>query len=398
MIRNGVVFTATGAAPIRDGVVLIRGNRIEAVGSESQVVVPEGARILDAGGGLVIPGLINAHVHHGAPAAVRARFLAEGITTVCGLGGPWEEEVGYREREHEGKPVARGFFAGPFVAPPGGYPDGPRRTKGYNMEASGPEAARRAVHTLADSGVHFIKIALDPGWNDEDPTPFYGVEEARAIVDAASERGLRVRSHSIRIGSFPLLVEAGVPIVEHLPFPNGWPPEGKERELLAHGDPLGYFFREWHPQYDNILASMADAGMVMVPTTAALLGEIFGKVGATPHELFVERAVLGIVGRYRELGGVIALGNDYNGISGKEMFPVSEIRALLAAGLTGEEVMEAGTRHAAWVCGQETELGTLEAGKLADLLVLEGDSVEDPEALQRIELVVLDGEVVEGGL
>jgi imidazolonepropionase-like amidohydrolase len=393
-----VVFTATGAALIRDGVVLIRGNRIEAVGPASEVAIPEGAKILDADGGLVIPGLINAHVHHGAPAAVRARFLAEGITTVCDLGAPWEEVAGYREREHEGKPVARGFFAGPFLAPPGGYPDGPRRTRGYNFEASGPDAVRRAVHTLADSGVHFIKIALDPGWNEENPTPFYSVEEARAIVDTALERGLRVRSHSIRIGSFPLLVEAGLPIVEHMPFPNGWPPEEKERELLDHGDPLEYFFRVWHPQYDTILTAMADAGMIMVPTASALLGEIFGKVDATPHERFVERAVLGIVGRYRDLGGVIALGNDYNGISGKEMFPVSEIRALLAAGLTGEEVLEAGTRHAAWVCGQEAELGTLQVGKLADLLVLEGDFLEDPEALERIRWVVLDGEVVEGSL
>jgi imidazolonepropionase-like amidohydrolase len=392
-ITNGVVFPANGSAPIQDGVVVIRGNRIEAVGEASEVWIPSGATVLDAGGGTVMPGLINAHVHHGGPPEERARFLAEGVTTVCDLGGRWEEIAGYREAQFEGGPVARGFFAGQFLTPPGGYPDGPYGIDGYNMEVVGVEAVRQGVQALADSGVHFIKVALDPGWNEENPTPYFSPEEARALVDEAARHGLRVRSHMIRYPSFPQAVEAGVQIAEHMPFPDGWPPEEKIEELMLGDDPLAYFFDEWHPQYDTLLSGLVDAGMVMVPTVAALMGDNYRKEDATPRERFVVAAILDIVRKFRDKGGVIALGNDFNGRGGQERFPATEIQALMDAGLTPAEIMEVGTRYAAWTCGQEESLGTLEAGKLADLLILERDFLEDPTAITRIRWVVLDGMV-----
>lgn len=394
-ITNGLVFTATGTGAIRDGVVLIRGNRIEAVGLMSDLRIPGDARILDARGGFVMPGLINAHVHHAASAETRALFLGEGVTAVCDLGSPWEEISGFRESHLGSEPVARGFYAGPFLAPPGGYPGGSRGLDHFKVEATGVEAVREAVHILADSGAHYVKVALDPGWNEDDPNAFFSLEEARAIVSEAHGRGLRVRSHSIRNASFPFLVEAGVQVAEHLPFPDGWPPEEKIQELMERGDPLAFFFQEWHPQYDGILQKMVDEGVVMVPTLAALLGDLFRKEDASPREEFVEMAILGVVRRFREKGGTIALGNDYNGRSGVERLPESEIQALLDAGLTPEEVLIAGTRAAAWVCGQEAELGTLEPGKMADLLVLTDSFLEDPGAIHRIRGVVMDGVVVQ---
>ena len=395
-ITNGVVFPATGAAPIRDGVVLIRGNRIEAVGPADEVWIPGDAEVLDAGGGTVMPGIINAHVHHGGSAEERARFLAEGVTTVCDLGSPWEEVEGFREAEFEGAAVARGFFAGPFLTPPGGYPDGRYNTHGFNFEVTSLQAAREGVRALADSGVHFIKVALDPNWNREKPLPFFDLAETRAIVEEAHARGLRVRAHMIQIPHFPQAVEAGVDIIEHLPFPTGWPPEEKIEELMQGEDPLSYFFEEWHPQYVSLLARMAEAGTVMVPTVSALLSDLYGKENPTPRERFVVRAILDIIRRYRDAGGVIALGNDFNGRAMREHFPITEIRALVDAGMTPAELLEAGTRNAAWTCGQEDTLGTLEPGKLADLLILDGDFLEDPEAIGRIQWVILDGEVVKG--
>lgn len=393
-IVHGRVFPATGAAPIQDGVVLIRGDRIEAVGLPEEVSIPPRARVLDAAGGTVMPGLFNAHIHHGAFPEVRAQFLAQGVTSVCDLGAPGDEYLGYRETTYQGHPVSRGFYAGPFLAPPGGYPDGVHGTHGYNREVVGVEEAREGVREVAELGASFVKIALDPSWDRENPVPMFDLEETRAIVEEAHHLGLRVRAHMIQIPHFPLAVEGGVDIIEHLPFPTGWPPVDTIQVLMTEGDPLHYFFTEWHPQYGPLLKRMAQAGTILVPTASALVSDYFVKENPTLREQFVVVTIFDLVRRYRDLGGTIALGNDYNGRSGREMLPMTEIRALLAAGLTPFEVLEAGTRNAALSCGQEDRLGTLEPGKLADVLILEGDFFHDPEVLARPRWIILGGEVV----
>lgn len=393
---NGTVLKGDGTDPIRDGVVLIRGDRIQAVGAAGEIRIPGDARVLDAQGGTIMPGLFNAHVHHGASPEVRRGFLEEGVTSVCDLGSPWEEVTGYRETTWEGSPVARGFFAGPIVTAPGGYPDGLYHTRGFNYEVVGEEAAREAVRVLVDRGVHFVKVALDPSWNREDPLPMLEVAEARALVEEAHTHGLGVRAHMIQIPYFPMAIEAGIDVIEHMPFPTGWPPVDKIQELMEGDDPFSYFFQEWHPQYDTLLAHLAGDGIVLVPTMAALLGDLYGKDDPTLRERYVVGAVLEIVRRFRDAGGVVALGNDYNGRSGKERLPMTEIRALLDAGMTPQEVVEAGTGNAARVCGQEKELGVLHPGMKADLLVLEGDFLTDVEAIHRLGWVILDGSPVEG--
>jgi len=103
--------------------------------------------------------------------------------------------------------------------------------------------------------------------------------------------------------------------------------------------------------------------------------------------------VLDIIRRFRDVGGVVALGNDFNGRSVRERLPLIEMKALVDAGLTPMEVIEASTHNAAFVCGQDEDLGTLEAGKLADVIVVEGDPLSDIEAVGRVKFVVLDGEV-----
>jgi len=395
-VVNGTVLKGDGTGPIRDGVVLIQGDRIQAVGSAREIRIPGGARVLDAEEGTIMPGLFNAHVHHGASPEVRRGFLEEGVTSVCDLGSPWEEVAGYQETTWEGSPVARGFFAGPIVTAPGGYPDGLYHTRGFNYEVVGEEAARDAVGVLVDRGVHFVKVALDPSWNREDPLPMLGVAEARALAEEAHAHGLRVRAHMIQIPYFPMAIEAGIDVIEHMPFPTGWPPVEKIQELMAGEDPLSYFFEEWHPQYDTLLAHLAGDGIVLVPTVAALLGDLFGKDDPTVRERYVVEMVLGIVRRFRDTGGVVALGNDYNGRSGKERLPITEMRALLEAGMTPQQVVEAGTGNAAWVCGQEEDLGILRPGMKADVLVLEGDFLTDVEAVHRLRWVILDGSPVEG--
>jgi len=398
LITNGTIIDGTGAAPIRDGGVVVRGSRIFAVGPVADLAIPRNVHIIDARGGTIMPGIINSHVHHAASADQRRRFLEEGVTTVCDLGSPLEELPLFDELDTAGSPVARGFFAGPILTAAGGYPDGLYGTTGFNYEVATPEEARGAVRDLVQRGASYIKVAMDPSWNTQDPLPMLDVERSRAIVQAAHELGLPVRMHVIQITHFPSVLDAGVDVVDHMPFPTGWPAEAEIEVFMASSDPLAPFFDERFPQYDTLLVHMAEAGMIMVPTVSALLRDYLVKPELTQREQFVRNVILDIVRRFHEAGGIVAVGNDFNDRNIEERLPLTEMKALRTAGFTPMEVIEAGTRLAALACDQENDLGTLEVGKLADIIVVGGDPIVDLDALRQITTVVVSGQVSRGGL
>ncbi|NIO48352.1 MAG: amidohydrolase family protein [Candidatus Aminicenantes bacterium] len=392
VIRNGIVIDGTGADPIQNGVVIIHNKRILAVGPASDFRLPVGVSIINAQGGAILPGLINAHVHHSASVEQRRRFLEEGVTTVCDLGTPLREMPLFAETESTAGRAARVFFAGPIITAPGGYPDGLYHTDGFNYEVATPDEAREAVRDMVARGASTIKIALDPSWNRKHPLPMLDVEMAKAIVEEAHAHGLLVHAHMIQITYFPLALEAGIDVIEHMPFPTGWPSEEEKRWYLESDDPTRPFFEDHFPEYASILGGMAQQEIVMVPTVSALIDDEYLKSERSTHEQFVVLAVIDIIRRFRKAGGIVAVGNDFNDRSMKERLPLTEMKALLDAGMTSMEVIEAATRHAALVSGAD-DLGILEPGKLADIIVVDGNPLEDIDALRRIKLVILDGDV-----
>lgn len=391
VIRNGIVIDGTGADPIPDGVVIIHKKRILAVGRASDFRLPVGVDTIDAQGGTILPGLINAHVHHSAPVEQRRRFLEEGVTSVCDLGTPLREMPQFVETESTTGRAARIFYAGPIITAPGGYPDGLYHTDGFNYEVATPEEAREAVREMVARGASVIKIALDPSWNREHPLPMLDLETSKAIVEEAHVHGRLVHAHMIQITYFPMALEAGIDVIEHMPFPTGWPSEEEKRRYLESDDPTLPFFEDHFPEYASILGGMARQEIVMVPTVSALLDDEYSKSERSTHEQFVVLAVLDIIRRFREAGGIVAVGNDFNDRSMKERLPLMEMRALLDAGMTSLEVIQAATQHAAIVSGAD-DLGILEPGKLADLIIVDGNLLEDIDALTRIRLVILDGD------
>ena len=395
VIHNGIVIDGTGADPIPDGVVIIHDKRILAVGRASDFRLPVGVSIIDAQGGTILPGLINAHVHHSASVEQRRRFLEEGVTTVCDLGTPLREMPLFAETESTTGRTARVFYAGPIITAPGGYPDGLYHTDGFNYEVATPEEAHKAVREMVARGASTIKIALDPSWNREHPLPMLDVETAKAVVEEAHVHGLLVHAHMIQITYFPMALEAGIDVIEHMPFPTGWPSEEEKLRYLESDDPTRPFFEDHFPEYASIFGGMARQEIVMVPTVSALIKNPYSKSERSTHEQFVVLAVLDIIRRFREAGGIVAVGNDFNDRFMKERLPLTEMKALLDAGMTSLEIIEAATRHAALVSGAD-DLGTLEPGKLADLIVVDGNPLEDLDALTRIRLVILDGEVAYG--
>jgi imidazolonepropionase-like amidohydrolase len=391
VMRNGKVIDGVAEHPIDDGIVVIQGEHIISVRKASDVVVPRNARTIDADGGAILPGIINSHTHGTDDPAIRRTFLIDGVTSVCNVGISLDRVSGFEHGSVPEGPAARGFWAGPIITAPGGYP-GPVYGFQYSYEVATPEEARDAVADLLNRGASMIKIALAPG-NPRDPWPVLDLEQVRAIVEEAHSRKVPVRAHVFEpYIAEDIVLPAGVDVIEHSPFPILSPEQ--EEKVLESPDPLTQLFDVIAPEFERMLDRLVKANVVMVPTLDQIVGGLYKK----PERSRVEQIVIDVhveaVRRFHALGGVVALGNDYGADADHELgMPLTEMRLLLAAGLSPMEVIQAGTRNAALACGRDDQLGTLEPGKLADVIVVGGDPLSDLQAMERVVAVIKAGEV-----
>ena len=385
VIQNGTVIDGTGAPPILNGVVVVEGEKIVGVGSASDVEVLEGVTVVDAAGGTILPGIVNAHIHFGAALANRYSFLKAGVTSVCDLGSSLHSMEKFAANE---TPQARGFKAGPIITAPGGYP-GPVHGFALNYEITGPEEAEAAVADLHARGADYIKLALEPGF-DETPYPLLGAIELRAAVAAAHERRLLARVHVQNPALLSVALDAGADVIEHLPVFLRYTEEEWDVLLENPDDPP--LPEGLETQFTRMVAQ----GVVLVPTLDVFVGEFFDKPQREPWEEVYLNLAFKAVRLFRDLGGTFALGNDYGNPDVELGMPLREMRLFLAAGLSPLEVLSAATAHAAYACGQGETLGTLTPGKLADVIVVAGDPLDDVTALDRVRTVVKGGRVVYG--
>lgn len=389
VVGHGTVIDGTGAPPINDGVLVIEGDRIAAVGRASDFHIPEGVAEIDAGGGTILPGIIDSHTHSTQNASVRRAFLAEGVTTVCNLGTTLDRLSLFEEDSTADGPAARGYWAGPIITAPGGYP-GPVYGRQFSYEVGSVEEARTATADLLDRGASVIKIALAPG-DPRNPWPILDLAQVEAIVEEAHARGALVRAHVFE----PFLVEdivmpAGVDVIEHQPMPIL--SEDEETRVLASDHPRTLLFDSIAPEYGRLLARVIDYGILMVPTLQGNIGEIFSK----PERSRIERIVLDVhleaARRFRSLGGTFALGTDFGGVPHVQAgMPLTEMRLFEAAGLTPMEVLKTSTLNAATVCGHGQDLGSLEVGKLADIIIVGGDPLADLGVMDSVRAVIRGG-------
>ena len=399
IISNGTVVDGLGSEPIYDGIVVIDEDQISFVGRAADYPQPAEAQVIDARGGTILPGIIDAHVHSAPDPAIRREFLVNGVTSICDLGSPLEDMPQFDEEYLNQDPVARGFHAGPIITALGGLPDTVLHIN-YNYEVRTPDEARTAVVDLQNRGADTIKVYLQMETNGV-IYPMLDEQQMAAIVEEAHALGLLVRAYVTYASLLDVAVQAGVDTIEHVPV-NQTQSEAQsisESTLQAlfasnDNDPLQVYFSELYPQYEVQFEGMVDAGIVMVPTLDRPYGELFRASNPTPEQQIIIEIILGIVRRFHELGGEVGLGTDYNiGVGLDAGIPVGEMEMLLAAGLTPMEVIEAGTRVSAYACGHGDELGTLEPGKLADLIVVDGDPREDLQAMNKVTLVMKNGEI-----
>jgi imidazolonepropionase-like amidohydrolase len=391
-LENARLFDGTGALVRERVAVLVEGGRIVRL-AEGEAP-PEGAHAVDLGGRTLLPGLIDSHAHvgvafprptppHGAepllPGALAHQLAAElrrvlrmGITTLRDVGSAGDLVVEARQAMRYGAfDGPRLLTCGRIVSPTG---PGGRFFPGMYREADGPDDVRRAVREQLRYGADFIKVMTTGARSVEleDPDPAQLTKEELAVaVEEAHRMGYRVCAHCEGLAGTELAIEAGIDTIEHGMYLN---------------------------QRPDLLEQMAANGQVLVPTLSFLLHVVEGS-DWTPELIElgkhnVEQAHLTLVAA-RDAGVRLAVGYDSSPLH----TGMNELLRMIEAGLTPHEGLVAATSGGAYALGLAEQVGTVEPGKLADLIVVDGDPLAKPELLcdrARIWLVLRLGAPVAG--
>jgi imidazolonepropionase-like amidohydrolase len=379
VLQGGRIFDGTGS-PVRNGTLLLERNRIRAILAPTDRSWPQDAQVFDVSGLTVLPGLIDLHTHidysepdvpieqavnptHAVLRGVeRLRYYIEsGITSVRDTGSKYDVPFRLKEFVSENRiPGPRVFAAGRVITATGGHgAEGlspHSQIYGEIREASGPDDWREAVREQFKNGADFIKLASH-----------YSKEEVAAAIDEAHTLGLRVTvdAETFYIG---WAVEAGVDCVEH---------------------PL--------PRTDEVIQMMAARKVYSVPTLqpySYIFDLAGGYFGSTSRRFsFSKEANLDVLKRMKKAGVEMGVGTDLV-MDWFRYLPkpyIHELEWFVAGGYSIPEALVAATHDNAEILGMLDKLGTLEPGKLADVLVVRGRPDEDLSALENVELVFRDG-------
>ncbi len=405
VLKNGRLIDGTGASPVDGATIVIRDSRIAAVTTRSESDFPADAEIIDVAGLTILPGLIDCHDHmanhrydlahrwridepqstrHLRTAAVLKNTLAAGYTTIRDAAGC---DAGFKRAIEEGLiPGPRLVLSLSIISPIGGIGDAVSPS-GLPLDdccciPGDPLLPNSVVNALADvrpvvrrmvrAGADVIKCATTggassrPGHGPRDGA--FNLDEMQALVDEAQALDRRVMCHALGGRGLDIAIEAGVNSIEH-----------------------GSYLDE-NPRH---LERMAERGIFFVPT---LLVYEYHRKSPQPHvreraQALVEHHALSIK-RALALGVKIVAGTDAGGHG--HPANAGELACLVGAGMTPMQALQAATGWAAECLGQEADLGTVEPGKIADLVVVSGDPLADIGVLrdvQKIRLVLKGGEI-----
>lgn len=396
VLKSMRLIDGTGRPPTEQHILVIENGRITYVGEEAgwEKGSEAPSTVLDLTGCAVLPGLIDCHVHLAGDGAPDGRLrgergwatllmlkhaqnsLAAGITSMRDVGGRHWLEFAVREA------IERGMWAGPRMQLAGKLLSitsaGTEYYEGMYREADGPDEVRKAAREQLKMGADLIKVLatgaiLTPG---EVPGAVqYGLEEIRAAVEEAGKVGKPVAAHAHGIQGIRNAVSAGVRTVEH----------------------GTYLYQD-----ERLIDTMAEQSIFLVPTLKPGYDVLSGDRPDVPAWIREKLKVaqdhaLRSVQLAHARGVPIAMGTDaatpynYHGDNAKELLYMAE------AGLSPMQVIIASTAQAARALGWDSWLGTLEPGKVADLVVVAGNPLSDLSLLadrKNIEIVMKEGQIV----
>ena len=400
-LTNGNLIDGTGRKPVEKATVIIDGNRVTGVGSE--ISRPREGRIIDLNGLTILPGLIDTHLHLGGfvidkPGRPVGRIyfsdfipyfwdylrgfkkrrrlaIENGVTTIRSAGDNYPHITQLRDKIQSGRLSGpRIFTPGPIFTAPDGHPAGTiyRRNR-YIVEhatrqVGNPDTAREEVRKLVEGGVDCIKAV----YTDIDvfdlshKLPKLALNVLEAIVDEAHRHNLRTMVHAGTPDDTRDVINAGTDSIEH--------------GILPGTD--SYEFQ------DDVIKMMLDRKLYFVPTAA---------VAWAYKEMYPDlfAALKNLLKRLSDAGVSIAVGTDSGApgaVIGKAVH--KELEVMVEAGISPMQALVAATKNAAENLGKSGELGTIEEGKLADIIVVSGSPLDDISNTRNIKMVIKNGEVL----
>jgi imidazolonepropionase-like amidohydrolase len=410
-ITHVTVIDGSDPAPRPDQTVVVRDNRMVAVGPASEIRVPAGARVVSGRGKFLIPGLWDMHVHTVTPAGreMLGLYVANGVLGVRDLAGDWDQITRWRAD------IAAGRLTGPRLMASGPYLEG-GDVPIPHLLARNPDEARRAVDSLARLGVDVIKLHSQ-----------FNREAYFAAARAARERGLRVAGHVPRSITPSEASDSGVGTIEHMlqiPIPC----TAAESLALRPRFPIQRVLGECtSADLAPLFARFVRNGTRVVPTLVAayeiarwprrdLPGDRFASFIPDTLRRFVAsiflmpadipadadavgRAVfekrLALVGAMHRAGVGILTGTDAPLRNSPPGFGLhQELALLVRGGMPPFEVLRAATLEPARYFGMTDSLGTIASGNVADLVLLGGNPLSDIGNISRIEAVVVNGRLI----
>ncbi len=425
VLDGGTLIDGTGRNPINNAVVVIEGSRIKAAGAKGQVSIPQNARVIKTDGKFILPGLIDSHIH--LKDYMPPMFLRYGVTTVGDTNNHTDWSLQQRDALKSGKIKGPRLFISGVAA--GGSPAGvsgattPSKTEPFApytrpgsdglpvfaVALQSVDEARTYVRHLAARRVDIVKVDLN-----------LTLDQLRAIMEEANKAGLPVVGHSQNIRK---AAEVGLKYMEHTDTVGraileemGGPQKVKEGGANPE--------RLMDPRlFDPLIQFMVKQGVFLNPTmvarwrTSTPRGEEVTKVAADvvkdpalafvpadvreswtrhaerPGDAEAYRRTAEFLRKYAEAGGKVLAATDAGILPGLSLH--YEMQMLVDAGIPAMKVIQGTTLWAAESIGQQKDLGSIEAGKLADITVVDANPLNDITATRKVGMVIKDGKVLD---
>ena len=423
VIQGGTLIDGTGRTPLDDAVIIVEGERIKSVGKRGELSVPRAARVIDVKGKTILPGLIDGHCH--LLDFMGEIYLHLGITTCPDITQNDDEwTLAQRDGTNLGK------IRGPRIWSTGARLVGPppawalRSERGYLIKT--PEDAVAAVRKKKAAGIEIIKF-----------NEYVAPEAIRAGAEEAHRLGLPITCHCLDVF---LAAEAGFAGVEHHWAPGmtsiadvkkRWEIHEQRMTRKINTADLSYYYEP--ENFDSIVKAMVEKSVSWAPTIATWYRPLSPSVGRfkeselsildrkeakylpgvlreqalgqyeryekfAPERLNKAREGYGkiqdLIRRFVKAGGILRAGSDpNNGLPGLGVH--QEITMFVEAGLTPMQAIQSATINVAKAFHKDKDFGTIEAGKVADIIAVDGDPLKDAWATQNVRLVVLAGKIVD---
>jgi imidazolonepropionase-like amidohydrolase len=414
VLTHVLLLDGTGGAPASDQTIVIRNGRIAQVGSATQVQIPDGARTMDLNGHTVVPGLVGMHDHLFYTAAGGRAvqmsytgprlYLGSGVTTIRTAGGrsPYAE-INLRDN------ISRGLVPGPRIHLTAPYITG--APGGGSMDVvTSPEEARRFVAYWASEGATWIKAYTD-----------IRRAELSAAIKEAHRRGLKVTGHLCSV-SFREAVVLGIDNLEHglltaSDFDPSKQPDvcpvtviGRNNEtdvrsqtaraviqaMVKRGVSMTSTLAVYEPFVANRPTKEPRVLNAMAPEVRASYLKMRNEIDSTgtgPIAAEGLKSAMAFEKQFVEAGGLLGAGVDPTGMGGAlaGYGDQRNYELFIEAGFTPAQSIRIMTLNGAKILGVQQKLGSVERGKLADLVVLKGDLTGDPKVIRNPTLVFKDG-------